>query len=37
MIDRASVCSRLHALETYVAELERLATTVTRPEFDAQL
>lgn len=37
MIDRASVCSRLHALETYVAELERLATTVTRAEFDVQL
>jgi len=32
MIDRASVCSRLHALETYADELERLAATVTREE-----
>ena len=37
MIDRASVCRRLHALERYTAELERLAASLTRERFDAEL
>jgi len=37
MIDRASVCRRLHALERYADELERLAATVPRQRFDADL
>jgi len=37
MIDRASVCRRLHALERYTVELERLASELTRERFDADL
>jgi len=37
MIDRQTVCRRLHALEQYTAELERLATTLSRSTFDAEL
>jgi uncharacterized protein YutE (UPF0331/DUF86 family) len=37
MIDRQTVCRRLHALEAYTAELERLATTLSRADFDGAL
>lgn len=37
MIDRQTVCRRLHALESYAAELERLAATLSRERFDAEL
>ena len=37
MIDRETICRRLHALDSYATELERLATTLTRSEFDAAL
>lgn len=37
MIDRASVCRRLHTLERYTAELEHLAASLTRERFDAEL
>ncbi len=30
MTDREAICRRLHALETYAAELQRLAVTVPR-------
>jgi len=37
MTDREAVCRRLHALETYVAELQRLIATVSRDKFTAEL
>ena len=37
MIDRQTICRRLHALEAYTAELERLATTLLRADFDGAL
>jgi len=37
MIDRQTLCRRLHALETYTAELEHLASTLARSTFDAEL
>ena len=37
MIDRQTICRRLHALERYTAELERMAATLSREAFDAQL
>jgi uncharacterized protein YutE (UPF0331/DUF86 family) len=35
MTDRETICRRLHALEAYVTELERLASTLSRGDFDA--
>jgi len=37
MIDRQTICRRLHALEAYTVELERLGATLSRETFDAQL
>jgi uncharacterized protein YutE (UPF0331/DUF86 family) len=37
MIDRQAICQRLHALEAYSAELERLASTLLRHRFEAEL
>jgi uncharacterized protein YutE (UPF0331/DUF86 family) len=37
MIDRATICRRLHALEAYTAELEQLGATLSRAEFDSAL
>jgi uncharacterized protein YutE (UPF0331/DUF86 family) len=37
MIDRQTICRRLHALEAYTAELERLAATLSRADFDGAL
>ncbi|MGD0949679.1 MAG: DUF86 domain-containing protein [Candidatus Binatia bacterium] len=37
MTDREAICQRLHALETYVAELQRLIATVSRDKFTAEL
>ena len=37
MIDRQTVCRRLHALESYAVELERLAATLSRDAFDQQI
>jgi uncharacterized protein YutE (UPF0331/DUF86 family) len=37
MTDHEAICRRLHALEAYVAELEHLAATVSRDEFNAEL
>jgi uncharacterized protein YutE (UPF0331/DUF86 family) len=37
MIDRESVCRRLHALERYCDQIEQLARTVSRERFDADL
>ena len=37
MIDRASLCRRLHALERYTLEIERLAATIQRQRFDTDL
>jgi uncharacterized protein YutE (UPF0331/DUF86 family) len=37
MIDRESVCRRLHALERYTAELEHLAASLTRERFEKEL
>jgi uncharacterized protein YutE (UPF0331/DUF86 family) len=37
MTDRETICRRLHALESYAAELERLAATLSRSAFDATL
>ena len=37
MIDRQTICRRLHGLESYTSELERLAGTLSREAFDAQL
>jgi uncharacterized protein YutE (UPF0331/DUF86 family) len=37
MIDRETLCRRLHALEAYTAELERLAQTIPRSAFDSEL
>ncbi len=37
MTDREAICRRLHALETYAAELQRLAVTVPRETFAAEL
>lgn len=37
MIDRQALCRRLHALEQYTPELERLASTLDRSRFEAEL
>ena len=37
MIDREAICRRLHALEAYTSELERLAATLSRSAFDSTL
>jgi uncharacterized protein YutE (UPF0331/DUF86 family) len=37
MTDREAICRRLHALETYTTELERLASTVSRDRFTSEL
>jgi uncharacterized protein YutE (UPF0331/DUF86 family) len=37
MIDRQTICRRLHALETYVAELERLAAGLSRDDLQRKL
>ena len=37
MTDRETICRRLHALESYATELERLATTLSRSSFDSTL
>lgn len=37
MIDRETICRRLHALEAYTVELERLAATLSRQAFEAEL
>jgi uncharacterized protein YutE (UPF0331/DUF86 family) len=37
MIDRETLCRRLHAIEAYTAELERLAQTIPRSAFDSEL
>ena len=37
MIDRESICRRLHALERYTVELERLGGTLSRADFDGNL
>jgi uncharacterized protein YutE (UPF0331/DUF86 family) len=37
MTDGETICRRLHALEAYAAELERLGVTVSRDKFDAEL
>ena len=37
MIDRETLCRRLHALESYTTELERLAATLSRSAFDGTL
>jgi len=37
VIDRDSICRRLHALESYTVELERLGVTLSRAEFDGNL
>jgi uncharacterized protein YutE (UPF0331/DUF86 family) len=34
MTDREMICRRLHALEAYTSELERLASTLSRTDFD---
>jgi len=36
MIDRQTLCRRLHALEEYATELERLAARLSRSAFDAE-
>jgi uncharacterized protein YutE (UPF0331/DUF86 family) len=35
VIDRETICRRLHALEAYTAELRRLAASLSRSDFDA--
>jgi uncharacterized protein YutE (UPF0331/DUF86 family) len=37
MIDRQTLCRRLHALEEYSTELERMAAVLSRSTFDAEL
>jgi uncharacterized protein YutE (UPF0331/DUF86 family) len=37
MTDREAICRRLHALEAYVAELQKLSATVPRDKFNAEL
>ncbi|MFI5394427.1 MAG: DUF86 domain-containing protein [Candidatus Binatia bacterium] len=37
MTDREAICRRLHALETYTTEIERLASTVSRDRFTSEL
>ncbi len=37
MIDRQTLCRRLHALEQHSAELERLAATLSHSTFEAEL
>jgi uncharacterized protein YutE (UPF0331/DUF86 family) len=37
MIDRQTICRRLHALEAYTTELERLGATLSRAAFDSTL
>jgi uncharacterized protein YutE (UPF0331/DUF86 family) len=37
MIDHQTLCRRLHALEQYTAELERLASTLDRNRFETEL
>jgi uncharacterized protein YutE (UPF0331/DUF86 family) len=37
MIDREAICRRLHTLEAYTSELERLAATLLRSAFDSTL
>jgi uncharacterized protein YutE (UPF0331/DUF86 family) len=37
MTDREAVCRRLHALEAYTTEIERLAATVSRQRFTSEL
>lgn len=37
MTDRQVICRRLHALEAYVTELERLASTLSRSAFDSEV
>lgn len=37
MIDREAICRRLHTLEAYTGELERLAATLSRSAFDSTL
>ncbi len=37
MTDRETICRRLHALETYAAELQRLAVTLPRETFALEL
>jgi uncharacterized protein YutE (UPF0331/DUF86 family) len=36
-LDRETICRRLHALEGYAAELDRLAATVPRQQFTDQI
>jgi uncharacterized protein YutE (UPF0331/DUF86 family) len=37
MMDRQTICRRLHALEAYTAELERLGAALCRADFDGAL
>ena len=37
MIDRETICRRLHALEAYTAELERLGASISRAAFESEL